>query len=86
MFFNPLLSNFIAGISHCFLYSGESVNIYALRSTIARPFASAAIGRIIAKDHLQSRSKWQFLHDLAEAPAGDFGDAITIARQPAGAV
>jgi hypothetical protein len=41
---------------------------------------------IIAKDELQARTKWKFFGDLAPAPAGDFGNAVNISSQPAGAV
>jgi hypothetical protein len=69
---------------HCLLYCGESVNIRG--SIIARPASSATMCGIVAKDHLQPCAERQLLHDLAKAPAGDFGEPVTIARQPTGAV
>jgi hypothetical protein len=41
---------------------------------------------IIAKDELKARAEWQLFGDLAPAPAGDFGNAVNISSQPAGAV
>jgi len=72
------------GILHCLLYCGEGVNIRA--PIIARPFPFSAIRRIVAKYQLQPRPEWQLFHNLAEAPAGDFGEPVAVARQPAGAV
>jgi hypothetical protein len=66
------------------LQHGESVNIGGL--VVARPSAPAAMRGIIAEDDLQARAEWEFFSDLAIAPAGDFGDSVNIASQPAGAV
>jgi hypothetical protein len=41
---------------------------------------------IIAEDDLQARAEWKLFGDLTPAPAGDFGDSVNIASQPAGAV
>jgi hypothetical protein len=41
---------------------------------------------IIAENDLKARAERQFFGDLAPAPAGDFGDSVNIASQPAGAV
>lgn len=41
---------------------------------------------IIAKNHLKADPKGKLFHDFAKAPAGNFGDAVAVARQPAGAV
>jgi hypothetical protein len=35
---------------------------------------------------LQARAERQLLGNLAEAPAGDFGDSVNITSQPTGAV
>jgi hypothetical protein len=66
------------------LQHGESVNIGGL--VIAHPGAPAAMRGIVAEDNLQARAERQFLGNLAPAPAGDFGNAIDITCQPAGAV
>lgn len=44
------------------------------------------MGEVVGVDDLQTRSKWQVFEDFAEAPAGNLGDAVDIARDPAGAV
>jgi hypothetical protein len=66
------------------LQHGESVNIGGL--IVARPGAPAAMRGIVAEDDLKARAERKFFGDLAPAPAGDFGNAIDITRQPAGAV
>jgi hypothetical protein len=66
------------------LQHGESVNISGL--FVACPRAPAAMRSIIAEDDLQARAERQLFGDLAPAPAGDFGNAVNISSQPAGAV
>jgi hypothetical protein len=66
------------------LQHGESVNISGL--IVACPSAPAAMRGIIAEDELQARAERQLFGDLAPAPAGDFGNAVNISSQPAGAV
>jgi hypothetical protein len=63
---------------------GENVNIG--RSVVARPSPASAVRHVITKDELQACRKWQLLGDFVPAPAGDFGDSVNIASQPAGAV
>jgi hypothetical protein len=72
------------GIFERGLQHGESVNICL--PVIAHPTPAATMRGIIAKDKLQARAERQLFGDLAPAPAGDFGNAIDITRQPAGAV
>jgi hypothetical protein len=67
-----------------FLQLGEGVNIGGF--IVARPSAPAAMCGIIAEDNLQARAERKFFGDLAPAPAGDFGNAVNISSQPAGAV
>jgi len=66
------------------LQHGESVNIAGF--VIAYPSAPAAMCGIIAENDLQARAERKFFGDLAPAPAGDFGNAVNISSQPAGAV
>ncbi len=63
---------------------GESVNIGGL--IVARPCAPAAMRGIVAEDELKARRERKLFGDLAPAPAGDFGNAVNISSQPAGAV
>jgi hypothetical protein len=84
MFFKPFASNLNLGISHRFLQLGESVNIAGL--VVARPSAPAAMCGIIAEDELKASRERKLFGDLAPAPAGDFGNAVNISSQPAGAV
>jgi hypothetical protein len=66
------------------LQHGESVNIAGL--VIACPSAPAAMRGIIAEDDLKAGRERKLFGDLAPAPAGDFGNAVNISSQPAGAV
>jgi hypothetical protein len=66
------------------LQHGESVNIGGL--IVARPCAPAALRGIIAEDELKASRERKLFGDLAPAPAGDFGDSVNIASQPARAI
>jgi hypothetical protein len=42
--------------------------------------------KVIGVDDLKAGRERQVFEDFAVAPAGDLGDAVDIAREPAGAV
>jgi hypothetical protein len=76
------------GISGQVLESGfygcEGVKIG--RSVVAAPDSFAPVREVVGVEDLKSRRERQVFEDFAEAPAGDLGDAVDIAREPAGAV
>jgi hypothetical protein len=76
------------GISGQVLESGfygcEGVKIG--RSVVSAPDSFAAVREVIGVEDLKARREREVFEDFAEAPAGDLGDAVDIAREPAGAV
>jgi hypothetical protein len=69
---------------HFLFQGGEIVN--ACLAVVVRPAASASVGVVVSVDDLQACPKRQFFRYLTPAPAGDFGDAVNVGREPAGAV
>ena len=51
-----------------------------------RPAARAPVGVVVCVNDLQACAEWQVFRDFTPAPAGDFGDAVHVGREPAGAV
>jgi hypothetical protein len=78
----------ILGISGQVLESGfygcEGVKIG--RSVVSAPGSFAAMREVVGVEDLKASRERQVFEDFAEAPAGCLGDAVDIAREPAGAV
>ncbi len=78
----------IFGISGQVLESGfygcEGVKIG--RSVVSSPDSFAPVREVVGVEDLKARCEREVFEDFAEAPAGDLGDAVDIAREPAGAV
>jgi hypothetical protein len=76
------------GISGQVLESGfygcEGVKIG--HSVVAAPNSFAPVREVVGVEDLKARREREVFEDFAEAPAGDLGDAVDIAREPAGAV
>jgi hypothetical protein len=85
---NLRFSNLILGISGQVLksgfYCGEGVKIG--RPVVSSPDSFAPVREVVCVDDLKAGREREVFEDFAEAPAGDLGDAINIAREPAGAV
>jgi hypothetical protein len=65
-------------------YGCEGVKIGG--SVVAAPDSLAAVREVIGVEDLKARCEREVFEDFAEAPAGDLGDAVDIAREPTGAV
>jgi hypothetical protein len=65
-------------------YGCEGVKIG--RSVVAAPDSFAPVREVVGVEYLKAGREGQVFEDFAEAPAGDLGDAVDIAREPAGAV
>jgi hypothetical protein len=76
------------GISGQVLESGfyRSEGVKIGRSVVAAPDSFAAVREVVGVEDLKARRERQVFEDFAEAPAGCLGDAVNIAREPAGAV
>jgi hypothetical protein len=74
------LSDFCEGL----VYGCHGVKICG--AVVAFPDASAAVGCVVGVDDLEPCGEGEVFEDFAEAPAGDPGDAVNIACEPAGAV
>jgi len=78
----------ILGISGQVLESGfygcEGVKIG--RSVVSSPDSFAPVREVVGVEDLKAGRKREVFEDFAVAPAGDLGDAVNIAREPAGAV
>jgi hypothetical protein len=76
------------GISGQVLESGfygcEGVKIG--RSIVSAPDSFAAMREVVGVEDLKAGREREVFQNLSEAPAGDSGDAVDIAREPAGAV
>jgi hypothetical protein len=76
------------GISGQVLKSGfygcEGVKIGG--SVVAAPDSFAPVREVVGVEDLKAGRKREVFEDFAEAPAGCLGDAVDIARKPAGAV
>jgi hypothetical protein len=76
------------GISGQVLESGfygcEGVKIGG--SVVSAPDSFAPVREVVGVEDLKAGRKRQVFEDFAEAPAGCLGDAVNIAREPAGAV
>jgi hypothetical protein len=70
-------------LESCF-YRSEGVKIG--RSVVAAPDSFAPVREVVGVEYLKARRERQVFEDFAEAPAGGLGDAVDIAREPAGAV
>jgi len=66
------------------VYIGEGVKIRG--STIVCPRAPAAVGSIVGVEDLKSGREGKVFKNFSKAPAGNLGDAVDIACEPAGAV
>jgi hypothetical protein len=44
------------------------------------------VREVVGVEDLKARREREVFEDFSEAPAGDLGDAVDIAREPAGAV
>jgi len=71
-------------LCHFLFQAGKIVN--ARLSVIMRPTARASVGVVVCVNDLQACAEWQVFRYLTPAPAGDFGDAVNVGREPAGAV
>ncbi|MFZ9921154.1 MAG: hypothetical protein ACO3GO_08365 [Terrimicrobiaceae bacterium] len=78
----------ILGISGQVLESGfygcQGVKIGG--AVVSAPDSLAAVREVVGVEDLKARREREVFEDFAEAPAGDLGDAVNIARDPAGAV
>ncbi len=78
----------ILGISGQVLESGfygcEGVKIGG--AVVAAPDSFAAVREVVGVEDLKARREREVFQNLSVAPAGDSGDAVDIAREPAGAV
>jgi hypothetical protein len=76
------------GISGQVLESGfygcEGVKIGG--AVVAAPDSFAPVREVVGVEDLKACREREVFEDFAEAPAGDLGDAVDIAREPAGAV
>jgi hypothetical protein len=71
-------------VLECGFYGSEGVKIGG--AVVAAPDSFAAVREVVGVEDLKARCKREVFEDFAEAPAGDLGDAVDIAREPAGAV
>jgi hypothetical protein len=65
-------------------YRSEGVKIGG--AVVAAPDSFAPVREVVGVEDLKARREREVFEDFAEAPAGDLGDAVDIAREPAGAV
>jgi hypothetical protein len=65
-------------------YRSEGVKIG--RSVVSSPDSLAAMREVVGVEDLKAGREREVFQNLSEAPAGDLGDAVDIAREPAGAV
>jgi hypothetical protein len=65
-------------------YGSEGVKIGG--AVVAAPDSFAAVREVVGVEDLKAGREREVFEDFAEAPAGDLGDAVDIAREPAGAV
>jgi hypothetical protein len=65
-------------------YGCEGVKIG--RSVVSSPDSFAPVREVVGVEDLKAGRKREVFEDFAEAPAGSLGDAVNIAREPAGAV
>jgi hypothetical protein len=78
----------ILGISGQVLESGfyRSEGVKIGRSVVSSPDSFAPVREVVGVQDLKAGREGQVFEDFAEAPAGCLGDAVDIAREPAGAV
>jgi hypothetical protein len=76
------------GISGQVLESGfyRSEGVKIGRSVVAAPDSFAPVREVVGVEYLKAGREGQVFQNLSVAPAGDLGDAVNIAREPAGAV
>jgi hypothetical protein len=76
------------GISGQVLESGfyrcEGVKIGG--AVVSSPDSFAPVREVVGVEDLKAGREREVFEDFAEAPAGGLGDAVDIAREPAGAV
>jgi hypothetical protein len=65
-------------------YGCEGVKIGG--SVVAAPDSFAPVREVIGVEDLKARREREVFQNFSVAPAGDLGDAVDIAREPAGAV
>jgi hypothetical protein len=78
----------IFGISGQVLESGfyRSEGVKIGRSVVSSPDSLAAMREVVGVEDLKAGREREVFEDFAVAPAGNLGDAVDIAREPAGAV
>jgi hypothetical protein len=78
----------IFGISGQVLESGfyRSERVKIGRSVVAAPDSFAPVREVVGVEDLKAGREREVFQNLSVAPAGDSGDAVDIAREPAGAV
>jgi hypothetical protein len=65
-------------------YRSEGVKIGG--AAVAAPDSFAPVREVVGVEDLKASREREVFEDFAEAPAGCLGDAVDIAREPAGAV
>ncbi len=68
----------------CGFYGSEGVKIGG--SVVSSPDSFAPVSEVVCVEDLKAGREREVFEDFAVAPAGDLGDAVDIAREPAGAV
>jgi hypothetical protein len=71
-------------VLECGFYGCEGVKIGG--AVVAAPDSFAPVREVVGVEYLKARREREVFEDFAEAPAGCLGDAVNIAREPAGAV
>jgi hypothetical protein len=56
------------------------------RPVVAAPNSFAPVREVVGVEDLKAGREREVFEDFAEAPAGCLGDAVNIAREPAGAI
>jgi hypothetical protein len=65
-------------------YGCEGVKIG--RSVVSSPDSLSPVREVVGVEDLKAGREREVFQNLSVAPAGDSGDAVDIAREPAGAV
>ncbi|MFZ9921209.1 MAG: hypothetical protein ACO3FQ_08625, partial [Terrimicrobiaceae bacterium] len=68
----------------CGFYGCEGVKIGG--AVVSAPDSFAPVREVVGVEDLKARREGEVFQNLFKAPAGDLGDAVDIAREPAGAV
>jgi hypothetical protein len=71
-------------VLECGFYGCEGVKIG--RSVVSSPDSLAAMREVVGVEYLKAGREGEVFQNFSVAPAGDLGDAVDIAREPAGAV